>query len=463
MVKRSLLFCCVGFVVFAGSLFSAEPADEEPLTSSHNLKVGAIATNTYYVDKTIVRGLFSGFYRPYLKYTYDRRIETLVRGNMTVKRYIEAPTNGTQQTSVSGAMEIFSVDATFGNHKFNVGRNFFMTEQGILFANFADGVAYTGSFSFGTLRGMGLYSADYGTKNCALSVTGCAGDTNAFVSTPTLSADSGVQNSGQRAFAVVDYTSPVFLGGQLSAYSLVSKDLINEPTSNTTRYEYNPYYAGVGLLGYIYNANYRYRIDGIYQGGNVFNAVSNGVSKAATIEAYAVLANFSWTLPVLKRVDSQFIADFAMGSGDEDSTSVSTPSQSNNSGNYNAFQAYGSFSGGLALKPRLTNMTIYRAGFQLRPLKFIYALRNLGTQVKYSVYRKTKPKGGISDTYATEENADVGQGLDIALTYSVFSDIQFFYGFGLFKPGAAYPGVNSDGTSGTDLRQAHLVSLTVVF
>ncbi|MFO1472395.1 MAG: hypothetical protein U1F27_15325 [Turneriella sp.] len=194
MVKRSLLFCCVGFVVFAGSLFSAEPADEEPLTSSHNLKVGAIATNTYYVDKTIVRGLFSGFYRPYLKYTYDRRIETLVRGNMTVKRYIEAPTNGMQQTSVSGAMEIFSVDATFGNHKFNVGRNFFMTEQGILFANFADGVAYTGSFSFGTLRGMGLYSADYGTKNCALSVTGCAGDTNAFVSTPTLSADSGVQN-----------------------------------------------------------------------------------------------------------------------------------------------------------------------------------------------------------------------------------------------------------------------------
>jgi Alginate export len=450
-------------MVCAATVALRAEAAEESITSSHNLRLGAITANTFYQDKTITKGLFSGFYRPYLKYTFDRRFETLVRGNLTVKRYIEAPSNGTQQTSVSGAMEIFSVDATFGNHRINLGRNFFMTEQGILFANFADGAAYTGTFSFGTLRGMALYSADYGSKNCALSVTGCAGDTNAFVSTPTLSADSGVQNSGQRVFGVVDYTSPVFLGGQLSLYSLVSKDLISEATSNTTRYEYNPYYAGIGLLGYIYNANYRYRVDAIYQGGNAFNAVSNGVSTATTIQAYAVIANFSWTLPVLKRIDSQFVTDFAMGSGDEDSTSVSTPSQSNNSGNYNAFQAYGSFSAGLALKPRLTNMTIYRAGFQMRPLKFIHALRNLGSQVKYSLYRKTKAKGGISDTYATEDNADVGQGLDVALTYGIFTDVQFFYGFGVFKPGAAYPGTNSDGSSGSDLRMAHLVSLTVVF
>lgn len=444
-------------------LAAADTENQDTDKSPHVVRAGVIAANTFYQDKTIAKGLFTGFYRPYLKYTYDRTYETLVRGNLTAKRYIEAPTNGTDQTSVTGALEIFAFDVTFGAHKLSLGRNFVMIEQGILMANFADGVTYTGAFSFGTFRAMGVYSADYGTSKCALNITGCGGDTNPFVSTPTLAADSGVQNSGQRWFGIADYVSPEFLGSQLSAYTLVSKDMINESSANTTRYEYNPYYAGLGLQGYIYNANYRYRVDGIYQGGNVFNAVNNGASKAAKMNAYAAIANFTWIMPVLHDIDPQLLLDFAMGSGDEDATSVSTPSQSNNSGDYTAFQAYGSFSGGLALKPRLTNMTLYRAGVQLRPLKFVYALRNLGLQLKYTQYRKTKAKGGISDTYATEESPDVGQGFDVALAFGVRSDIQFFYGFGLFKPGAAYPTTNSDGTSGSEIRMAHLVSLTLVF
>lgn len=434
-----------------------------PVKADHIWRVGVIASNTYYQDETIKKGLFSGFYRPYLKYAYRQKFEAMARGNLTAKRYFEEPTDGTKQTSAVGALEILSFDAYVGNHKFSVGRNFYMTEQGVLLANFADGAAYTGSFAIGTFRAMGLYSADYGTTKCPMNITGCGGDTNPFVSTPTLSADSGVQNAGQRWFGIVDYMSPEFFGAQLSTYALVSKDMINESSSNTTRYEYNPYYAGLGLQGYIYNANYRYRFDAIYQGGNVFNAVSNGVSQTAKVNAYAALANFIWIMPVMTSVDPQLILDFAMGSGDDDSTSVSTPSQSNNSGDYTAFQAYGSFSGGLALKPRLTNMTIYRAGFQLRPFKFVHALRNLGLQVKYSHYRKTRSKGGISDTYATEDNADVGNAADVALAFGIRSDIQFFYGFGVFKPGAAYPGTNSDGTSGSTLRLAHLVSLTLVF
>ena len=66
---------------------------------------------------------------------------------------------------------------------------------------------------------------------------------------------------GQRWFGVVDYVSPEFWGAQLSAYGMFSKDMINEASSNTTRYEYNPYYAGLGMQGYIGNANYRYRIE----------------------------------------------------------------------------------------------------------------------------------------------------------------------------------------------------------
>lgn len=461
-MQQRRLFCSV-FLFSAISTGGLHAQASDTQKSDHVFRLGVIAANTFYQDKTITKGLFSGFYRPYLKYNYQKKYEALVRGNLTAKHYLQEPTDGTKQTSAVGILEIASFEATFGNNRLSFGRSFFLTEQGILLANFADGVSYTGVFGWGNVRAMGLYSADYGTKNCALNITGCAGDTNPFVSTPTLSADSGVQNSGQRWFGVLDYVSPEFLGAQVSTYALISKDMISESSSNTTRYEYNPYYAGLGLQGYIGNASYRYRLDGIYQGGNVFNVVSNGVSQTAKIQAYAAIANFTWIMPFLHAVDPQLILDFAMGSGDDDSSSVSTPSQSNTSGDYNAFQAFGSFSGGLALKPRLTNMTIYRGGFQTRPLKFIHSLRNLGIQVKYSYYRKTRPSGGISDSYATQANADVGQAIDVALAYSVLSDIQLFYGFGVFKPGNAYPVTTSDGSDGTALRVAHLVSLTLVF
>lgn len=463
MIKTSRLLrpLIAILAIFAVPEISAQEADS--LKSDHFYRLGVIAANTFYQDNTIKKGLFSGFYRPYFKYNYQKKYEALVRGNLTAKHYLEAPTNGTKQTNAVGILEILSFEANFKNHKLSFGRNFFLTEQGILLANFADGVAYAGAFSWGTVRAMGLYSADYGTSNCALNITGCSGDSNPFVSTPTLSADSGVQNSGQRWFGIADYVSPEFWGSQLTGYAMVSKDMISESSSNSTRYEYNPYYLGIGIQGYIVNASYRYRVDGIYQGGNVFNVVSNGVSDTAKIQAYATIANFTWIMPVMHSVDPQLIFDFAMGSGDDDSSSVSTPSQSNTSGSYNAFQAFGSFSGGLALKPRLTNMTIYRAGFQLRPLKFVHSLRNLGLQVKYSLYRKTRPNGGISDSYATQANADVGQALDLALAFSVFSDIQFFYGFGMFKMGNAYPGTLTDGSNSSDLRIAHLVSLTLVF
>lgn len=44
-----------------------------------------------------------------------------------------------------------------------------------------------------------------------------------------------------------------------------------------------------------------------------------------------------------------------------------------------------------------------------------------------------------------------------ALIYSVRKDIQFFYGFGIFKPGRASPDFNSDGTDGRALRAAALL------
>lgn len=439
----------------------APAADAEAPPKKHYLRGGMIATNTYYLDPTINPGLYSGFFRPFGKYAYDEKWEFTARANIIVKHY--AQQLGTlKQTNVVGSFEILSAETKISGHQFMAGRNFYAIEQGLLFANFADGIQYSGKYRFGQVRAFAVYSGDYGSSLCSLNVTGCNGDPGPFVNTPNLLPDSGIQNSGKRLFFAAEYFSPEYLGGQLFGYAMLSRDMISESAS-AAKYEYNPWYAGVGARGYVGNSAYRYRGEFIYQGGGTYNQVLNGSSEATTISAFAALANFTWTMPVLKSFDPQLLADIAMGSGDGDSTRVTNGSQSNTAGSYNAFQNFGSFSGGLALKPRLANMQVYRLGTYFRPFKSNYALRNLSAQLKYSYYRKSVATGGISDPAATEANADVGHAADLALVYNFKPDVQFFYGFGLFKPGAAYPVTQFDGTSGQAWRYAHLVSLTLIF
>lgn len=436
-------------------------AEAEAPAKKHYLRGGMIATNTYYIDPTINPGLYSGFFRPFGKYTHDEKWEFTARANIIVKHYVQQL--GTlKQTNVVGSLEILSAETKISGHQFMAGRNFYAIEQGLLFANFADGIQYSGKYRFGQVRAFAVYSGDYGSSLCALNVTGCNGDPGPFVNTPNLLPDSGIQNSGQRLFFAAEYFSPEYLGGQLFSYFLLSRDMIKESGSNT-KYAYNPWYGGIGARGYMGNSAYRYRGEFIYQGGGTYNQVLNGVSEATTISAFAALVNFTWSMPVLKNIDPQLTLDIAVGSGDGDSTRVTNGSQSNTAGNYNAFQNFGSFSGGLALKPRLANMQVYRLGTYFRPFKSMYALRNLSAQLKYSYYRKSVAAGGISDPGATEANADVGHAADLALVFNAKADVQFFYGFGLFKPGGAYPITQYDGTSGQAWRYAHLVSLTLIF
>lgn len=438
------------------------PLEEMP----HFWRAGVIATTNIYQDRQLPKGLESGQYRPYLNYRYRDTLSVLARGNMSVRHFNEQPASG-QQTQVVGILEVASLETKIKKHTITVGRSFYQTEQGFLFANLADGLSYNGNFRFGTVKAWGLYSADYGQSLCSLNITGCGGDLNPFSTTLGLAADSGVTNSGRRIFAAAQYDSPAFnrtrFNVQGTAYGLYSKDLISEPVANTTRYSYNPYYAGAGAQGFVWSTDIQYRIDGIYQGGTVYNVGNGSTAVESKIQAFAALAKVDYILPFMKSIDTQLNFNFGMGSGDADATKVTTASQSNTADNYTAFQTFGSFSGGLALKPRLTNLQVYRAGVQMRPFKHWYALRNVGLQLKGSLYRKMNSAGGTSDVNASEDNADVGIAGDAALVYSVRNDIQFFYGFGVFKPGQAYPDYNSDGTDGRALRAAHIVSLTLVF
>lgn len=438
-----------------------------PTAEDHFYRVGIMTTTNLYQDTVLSKGLVSGNYRPFANYDYKDKYSAMIRGNMSLKYYVEKPAAVEKQTNLVGSLEIASFEAKFEKHSLTAGRAFYQTEQGILFANFADGATYKGNFDLLKIKAMGLYSADYGKSLCALNISGCGGDPNPFNTIPGLAADTSITGSGQRVFGTLELTSKEFELGPIGlaalAYGVYSKDLLKESASAAARYEYNPFYAGLGMMGYIVNAKLQYRFDGIYQGGDAYDLTTNGASSKNTIQAAALLAKINYQLPVLKSIDAQTSLETAIASGDNDAARAGTASQVNTSGNYTAFQSFGAYSGGLALKPRLTNIQIYRVGFESRPLKMFYFARNVGLSLKYSLYRKNSAAGGISDATATEASTDIGMAGDAGINITARGDLQFFYGFGLFKPGEAYPTTATDGTNGRALRQAHIISLTLVF
>lgn len=462
------LFAQAKAVEAAKSVESTNAPETAPAPpAEHFFRAGMLATTNYYQDQVLKKGFVNGNYRPYASYSYNDKYTVMVRGNLALKYYPERPASVEKQTNAVGILEITSFEGRFGNHTVTAGRSFYQTEQGILFANFADGAQYNGAYAFGKIKAMALYSADYGKSACYVNINGCGGDPNPFNTIPGLQPDAPVTGSGQRVFATLEYTSRAFDFGPLNvagmAYAVYSKDLIKESSSVVTRYEYNPYYAGLGAMGYIVNAKLQYRVDGIYQGGDSYNLTANGESLQNKIMAGALISRLNYALPVLTQVDTQVSGEYTIASGDADASRAGTASQSNTAGSYTAFQSFGAYSGGLALKPRLTNIQIFRGGFELRPLKMFFWARNLGLSVKYSLYRKVSATGGISDGAATEASADIGMAGDAGLNFAARSDLQFFYGFGIFKPGEAYPTTAADGSDGRALRQAHLLSLTLIF
>ncbi|MBI4863173.1 MAG: hypothetical protein HY815_23340 [Candidatus Riflebacteria bacterium] len=104
------------------------------------------------------------------------------------------------------------------------------------------------------------------------------------------------------------------------------------------------------------------------------------------------------------------------------------------------FLYFGTYDGGLALSPRLSDLHVLRAGYQVRPFpKKGRRLPDLLLGTKVACYLKDSVDGIISDPAAAMASRDVGWGADTFLAYRPLSDVSIFVQGGQFWPGAAYP------------------------
>jgi len=435
--------------------------------NKHGFKFGLNFSNSMYIDKSMPDGQYTGFFRPYFQYMYNEKYTFFTRVKLSYKHYMTAPEN-TDKATFDTTLEVLKAKIKFDRKKIlRLGRDFYKIGSGVLFAGNADGAAFKFKSSIVNFNINTMYSGDYGQSNCSINISGCKTSKSAFDITPDLPVDAKVEDAGKRFFMGGDVSRRMF-NQTLSIMGLFSKDMIEEDSANTTLYEFNPLYVGALLKGYVYSSKFRYRVEGIYQGGKTYNKMADDKSTSAEFSAYAGIVKLTWSLPWLrKKIVPSVNFMGAIASGDADKSSLSTPSQTNTDGKDTSFYYFGGFSAGMALKPRLSNIQVLRFGVQCKPLYFIYSLRNIALKINFTNYQKNKSDGVISDYLASEDNKDIGNAVDVGIVFKIKSDIKFVYGFGYFKPGAAYPETitNSDGTqkNGRETRVAHMISFTMMF
>ncbi len=447
-----------------------KPTEEDTeVINPHQMDYGLVVSHNDYYDNVTENNLLLGYYRPYFQYRYNGRHEANIRGKFSAKYYKYPSTTATQE-EYYGTLEVLTYGLRTNSHNLDIGRKYYRLGGGLVLSNYADGLQYTFVSPYSSITVVAAYSGTYGKDLCKLSIEGCSSEKNSFDILEDRPEDANIGRLGQRILAGGQLDLPHTGDAQLSLIGLYTYDLIQEDSKSEQNYGYHPYYAGVSLDGFLGTPMFSYLFEVYYQGGKTYNIdyeSSNPITGVTTsisgkdpvkISAYAIQSEINILLPFgANYFKPEAVFEFAMGSGDADKESTTDPINANATGKDAGFYAFGVYSGGLALKPSLGNLQIYRAGLDFRPAYFFYPLRNLAFSTRYSLYQKHISAGVISDTSATGSGRLVGHGFDFSMTFNARSDVQLYFGYGLFQPRTAYE------SAYRSMQHAYLANVTLVF
>jgi hypothetical protein len=332
-----------------------------------------------------------------------------LRGRDIFTYYIDKPEGmdiDTTQNEPDVDAAYYSISAMDNALRISFGRKFYILGAGLIFNGRGDGGEIDLFTSFFDVTIFGAYT---GLLNK---------DTN-----PYRLSTSDINDKGERIFA----------GGELSK-SIANQTLyalaLLQMDKNDTDTTYDSRYFGLGLKGTVNDALYYGEF--IYEQGTSYISID----EKKDISAMAAIVGFNYFFNV--KAKPVLLLDYAYGSGDPDRSSANSPT-GNISKDDEGFMYFGTFVGGYALRPYLSNLHIYRAGFAVTPFDSSnnIHLKRINLTAKYSYYRKEN-SSPVNSGEADNTNKSVGQGADLSLKWKAFSDLSFYLNYGLFFPGAAY-------------------------
>lgn len=245
-------------------------------------------------------------------------------------------------------------------------------------------------------------------------------------------SDRDIADGAKRTFGGGTISAD-YLNQKLYLFGLAQIDSGDEESTSKTRY--NSQYYGAGLEGVVLQ-NASYFAEFVYETGKSY---LEGTNKTSSIAAYAVNSGINYYFPVA--LNPALIIQYAFGSGDKYKTDYTKPFRpSGAKGDDSGFIAFGTFSGGYALKPSLSNIHIYRGGLSITPFSWADSayIKKMSLGGKYSYYMKDKKESAINASEGGLPEAFLGQGIDVSLRWQVFYDLSMYVNYGVFFPGDAY-------------------------
>ncbi|MGL4369375.1 MAG: alginate export family protein, partial [Spirochaetota bacterium] len=198
---------------------------------------------------------------------------------------------------------------------------------------------------------------------------------------------------------------------------------------------YSSQYYSAGVKGIILDGA-DYYAEGIYETGTSYAQKTEKCS----ISAYAAVGGVNYYPDCTYK--PSFLLQYGFGSGDRDRVNSSASYANTKSGD-NGFISFGTFNGGFALRPALSNIHVLRAGASFLPFSESEGIaRRMSLGLRYLYYMKDKKESVIAGAEPNPNGTDsrnLGQGADIVYRWSLFHDLSFFANYGLFIPGSAYP------------------------
>jgi hypothetical protein len=241
------------------------------------------------------------------------------------------------------------------------------------------------------------------------------------------------------------------------AYALRAIDRTETPAGAIPmqKYGYDCWYFGVGSRGILWNPNWTYAGEVIWEHGRGYADIltSPGPNQLEDVEAFAADVQINHYLGGVHK--PRFSAQYTFASGDDDRLRPSDTFGGNVWGtNDNGFNAFGFRYTGYSFAPVVTNIHVLRFGFAFLPFpeSEVFDQLELGTDVFGYASAET---GGISDISAGVGSRSLGYEVDTHIFWRIVSDLSLVVRYGVFMPGEAF----LDGTS----RHSLYTGVTVSF
>lgn len=316
---------------------------------------------------------------------------------------------------------VADLDLSFISSKFkngaivvSAGRKFYSMGTGVVLNGRGDGGEISIYTSFLSINLLGLYTGLLLKDN-----------------NPYGLSDRDLSDGAKRTFAGAT-ASVDFWNQKLYIFGLAQID--NGKEDEILKSRYNSQYYGLGLEGVL--GDLSYFAEFIAQQGKSY---IYGSDEKSSIKAFAINSGLDYflTLPLNPAISLQY----SFGSGDKYRNSVKSPTRPMGAtGDDSGFIYFGTFSGGYALKPYLSNIHVFKAGFSFTPLSWsdVFYLKKMSLGAKYLYYVKDKKEAPIAQGEANLPESFIGQGIDLSLRWQIFYDLSAYINYGLFMPGDAY-------------------------